>query len=439
MSIENQLRDALTSHAGSIESVEANPYERVSAAVGRNRRRRRAAVATTIAAVAALAIGVPAVSSRVADGRTTPAGLPPATDKAWNSVTTWPLRGALAGDGALVDAVQDKFDGRAVFVEDVDTRRVALVVRGDQLIIAAGPRGAEGQALSQNTQVGAPNIRQDSLVSVAAGSALVIITTPDRTSAEVSGTPDIALDGAVTRSWATLPLTGGIGRTALTPLTRFRLGSSVGPVFPLTKEAEKTTLNPCEDGCTGPRATIEARTTADIARTLELDPSRISTTTLFNGEVPREIATAEAPASDTPRPTLLVMHSRLPGGQIVRTAVLRSADAERSMNLSGPIDARRADAVPLLLFVNGTSIKEPALPTAPTKVRIFVAGGTGLRAVLGSTKSAVIPITGHFANFSLPVSPTDFWAHRFEVLERGTSLGTFAVTAPMTDPFEVGP
>lgn len=178
MSIENQLRDALTSHAGSIESAEVNPYERVSAAVGWNRRRRRAAAATTVAAIAAIAIGVSVVSRRLADGRTTPAGVPPATDGAWKSVTTWPIRGALADNSALVDSVQDKFDGRAVFVEDVDTKRVAFIVRGDQLILAAGPRGAAGQALSQSTQMLPRTSVRTATLSVGAGSPPVIVTTP---------------------------------------------------------------------------------------------------------------------------------------------------------------------------------------------------------------------------------------------------------------------
>lgn len=438
MSIETQLRAALQDEAATVASGETDPYGRVSAAVGRSRHRRVVGVGV-VAAAAAIAIGVPSVMGR-AGSDALPSGqhqLPGSSDTAWTSVRTWPLRGALAGDRDLVEAAEDTFDGRAVFVEDVDTRRVAFIVRRDQLIIASGPRGAAGKDLSLSHQLEAPNIREDSLLSVGAGDSLVIVTTPDRTSAEVSGTPEIAVDGTVTRTWEKLPLTGGVGRTALTPLTRLRLGSFVGTVLPLTKEAGKTTLNPCEDGCTGPRAAIEARTTADIARTLALNPARISTTTLFDGEVPREVATAGATAPDTPRPTLLVMHSRLPGGQILRTAVFRSADGERSINLGGPIDARRAEAVPLLISANGTSIKEPALPTAPTKVRVFVARGTGLRAVSGSTTSAVHPITGRLASFSLPVSPTDFWAHRFEVLDGGTSLGTFAVTAPMTDPFEV--
>ena len=441
MSIETQLRDALTSHAGSIESVETHPYERVAGAVAKNRTRRRTVGVAAVALVAAIAIGAPTVSSRLGNDALPAGRLPAASDKAWNSVATWPTRGTLAGDTALVAAIGEQFDGRPIVVEDVDTARVAIVVRGDRLIIAKGPRGASGQALTELTQWVAPNNREDSVLSVGAGKSLVIITTPDRTSADVSGTPDIALDGAVTRTWTKLPLAGGIGRTALSPLTRFRLDWFTGSVqYPVTEDAQRIELNPCEDGCTGPQATVESQTTADIALTLGLDPTQITTTTLVNGEVPREIATpSEATAADTPQPTLLVMHSRLPGGQILRTAVFRSADAERSMNLGGPIDALRADAVPLLISVRGTSIKEPALPSAPTKVRIFVARGTGLRAVSGSTKSAVIPITGHFASFALPVSPTDFWAYRFEVLEGDTSLGTFAVTAPMTDPFEAAP
>lgn len=440
MTIETQLRAALQDEAATIASVETDPYARVSAAIGRNRRHRRIVGAGVVAAVAAIAIGVPAVTSRLGDDAL-PSGqhqLPGASDKAWNSVRTWPLRGALAGNRDLVEAVQDKFDGRAVFVEDVDTQRVAFIVRRDQLIIASGPRGAAGRGFSLSHQIEAPNIPEDSLLSVGAGNSLVIVTTPDRTSAEVSGVPQIALDGTVTRSWEKLPLTAGIGRTAFSPLTRIRLGSLVGSIqFPLTEDAGRMTLNPCEDGCTGSRATVEARTTAHIAQILGLDPARITTTTLFNGEVPREVTTSGTTAPDAPRPTLLVMHSRLPGGQVLRTAAFRSADGERSINLGGPIDARRADAVPLLISANGTSITEPALPAAPTSVRIFVASGTGLRAVSGSTTSAVIPITDHFATFSLPVSPTEFWTHRFETLDGATSLGTFPVTAPMTDAFDV--
>lgn len=438
MSIETELRDALTSHAASIEPLEAHPYERVSAAVVRTRTRRRAVGAAAVAVVAAIAIGVPTLSSRLADGRLTPAGtsltLPPAGDKAWNSVRTWPLRGALAGNTALVDAVEEKFDGRAVFVEDVDTQRVAFIVRGDQLIVASGPRGTAGESLTLSSQVEAPNIRDDSLLSTGAGKSLIIVTTPDRTSAEVSGTPEIALDGTVTRSWAKLSLADGIGRTDLSPLTRFRLDWFTGPVqFPLTKDAEMTALNPCKDGCTGPRTTTESDTTADIARTLGLDPSQITTTTLFNGAVPPEVTAFGPTTSGTQAPSLLVMHSRLPAGQILRTAALRSADAQRSINLSGPIDARRATAVPLLISANGNDM------AAPTNVRVFVASGTSLRVFDGKT-SAVFPVTGHIANFTLPVPTAEFWeSYRFEVRDGGRSLGTFPVTNPMSDPFEVEP
>lgn len=437
MSIETQLRDALVAHASSIDPAETHPYERVSAAVGRNRTRRRAAGAAAVAAIAAIAIGVPAVSSHLADGRTTPAGtsttLPPATDKAWNSVTTWPTRGALAGNTSLVDAVQDKFKGRAVFVEDVDTARVAFIVRKDQLIVASGPRGAAGQALTQSSQITAPNIREDSVLSVGAGSSLVILTTPDRTSAEVSGTPDIALDGTVTRTWTRLPLDGGIGRAALSPLTRFRLGSFVGPVqFPLMQHTESTSPGPCTVDCQVSQATQESDTTAHIARTLDQDPAKIETTTVFNGEIPPD-STSGSTTEGTPPASLLVMHSRLPGGQIIRTAVFRSGDGLRSIDSVRPIDARRAAAVPFVINATGDDT------LGPTRVSVFVASGTGLRAASDGDTSAVIPISGQLAIFTLPIPPGDFWSYRLEVLDRGTSLGTFPVTHILEDPFEVGP
>lgn len=431
MSIETQLREALAAQAGAAVSAEQHPYERVSVAVAKTRTRRRTVGAAVVAVVAAIAIGVPTVASRLGNDALPAGTLPAASDKAWNSVATWPTRGALAGDSTLVAAIGEQFDGRPIFVEDVDTARVAIIVRGDRLIIARGPRGATGKALTELMQWVAPTNREDSLLSVGAGKTLVIITTPDRTSAEVSGTPGIALDGAVTRTWTKLPLASGIGRTALSPLTRFRLDWFSGSVqHPVTQDAQKITLDPCQDGCTGPRATVESQTTADIARTLGLDATQLTTTTLFDGKVPREVTTFGSTPSESGTPSLLVMHSRLPGGQILRTAVLRSADAERSLDLGGPIDARRAAAVPLLISANDND------RTAPTNVRVFVASGTDLRAVSDSNPSVVIPLTGHIANFTLPVSLDEFWAtYRFEVLDGGKSLGTFPVTNPLDDPF----
>jgi len=72
-------------------------------------------------------------------------------------------------------------------------------------------------------------------------------------------------------------------------------------------------------------------------------------------------------------------------------------------------------------------------------VSVFVASGTGLRAVSDGNTSAVIPISGQLAIFTLPIPPGDFWSYRLEVLDRGTSLGTFPVTHILEDPFEVGP
>lgn len=440
MSIETQLRDALTAHASSIEPDEAHPYERVSAAVRRNRTRRRAVGAAAVAVVAAIAIGVPTVSSRLADGRTTPAGtsvdLPPATDKAWRSVTTWPTRGGLAGDAALAEAIGEQFDGRPIFVEDLGPTRVAVVVSRADLVVGTGPRGASASDMQRSSSRPTSELT-DGVLSMAGGGELVVLTTPDRRSVEVSKTPDIAIDGTVSRTWQPLTLTQGVGRTEWTELTRLRVGGLVGrPQFRFMDDRSTTDGILCEGGACNldPVATQERDTNDLVARLMDLDPKAVTTRTVFNAAITRDFTTPGL-NSDGGAAHLHVMHSRLPGGQVLRSALLRDEDEVMSIEIGRPIDARRADAVPLFSFGSGKSAE------SPTKVHVVVPSGTGVRAVSDTPSlwpsSPVVPLTNHVASFEVPVSPGAFDEnYRLEVLDGDRVIGVVRTTQPMHDVFD---
>lgn len=437
MSIETQLREALTSHAASIESVEAHPYERVAGAITKNRTRRRTVGAAAVAAVAAIAIGVPAVTSRFADTATSPAGhsrtLPPATDKAWKSVTTWPLRGSLAGDSGFVDAVAKQFDGRPVFVEDVGERRVAVVVSHADLIVGVGPRGA---AATDLTRASSGPIAEggEGVVSFVGPSGLIVLTTPDRTSYEVSRTPDIALDGTVTRRWQKLPLEAGVGRTSAAGVPTVRIGTHAGPPtlgFVDDKVAESDT--PCPDDCaTDPESTQERETNSDIARVLDLTPSAITTRTVFNAQVPPAFGTWDG--MPTGNALLHVMHTTLPNGAILRTAWLRSDEASQSIEMGRPIDARRTDTIPIVQVAEGDG------SASSTRVAVLALSGSAVRAVgdPSSPSSGAVAFTNHVATFEVPVSLGTFRSsYRIEVLRAGKVVDTVRMTHEPTNLFEL--
>ncbi|MEO7270342.1 MAG: hypothetical protein ABIW49_14165 [Knoellia sp.] len=442
MSIETQLRDALTSHASSIESVEAHPYERVAGAVARNRNRRRSVGAAVVAVVAAIAIGVPTVSSRLADGRTTPAGtsvqLPPATDKAWKSVRTWPTRGALAGDTALVAAIGEQFDGRPIFVEDLGSTRVALVVSRADLVVGTGPRGAAAADMRRSSSSPVSDV-SDGVVSMVGSRELVVLTTPEWTSIGVSKTPDIALDGTVSRTWQRLPLIKGVGRTEGTELTRLRQNwNFIRPLLGFRDDEAATKLAPCEGECTQEHVAAQEReTNALVSELMDLDPRTVTTETVFNGAVAPDFATPGL-NSDVGTAHLHLMLSRLPGGQVLRSATLRDDDEKYSMELGRPVDASRAMAVPLISFGSGKSAE------APTTVHVVVPSGTAVLAVSDSPSrwpsSARIPLTNHMATFEVPVSPGVFDEnYRLEVLDDDRVLNEVRTTVRTADVFDGTP
>ena len=308
MSIETQLRAALQDEAATVASGETDPYARVSAAVGRSRHRRVVGVGV-VAAAAAIAIGVPSVMGRVGSDAL-PSGqhqLPGSSDKAWNSVRTWPLRGALAGNRDLVDAVAGQ------------VRRTRCLRRGRR-----HPAGGVHRSPRPAHHRFGPTRR--------CGEGLVV-ESPDRSPEHPRGQPAQRGCRRLTRHRhdAGPHLGRGLGHA------RHRAGRHGDPLLgeapPGRRYRENGARSPDApsprlvrgDQCSRSRRR-QRRRRSTPARTaarargrrsrpgrpptshglLHWTPPRISTTTLFNGEVPREIATAGGhglghPSTDAPR------------------------------------------------------------------------------------------------------------------------------------------
>jgi len=438
MSIETQLRAALRDEASTVPGPETDPYARVAAAVGRNRRQRRVIGAGLVAMVAAIAIGVPTVMSRL-DDQALPSGqvqLPAATDKAWRSISTWPTRGELATDTALVKDIGDAFDGRPIFVEDVGYTRIAFVISGDRLVVATGHLESVAAEMGRATEGPAADFARDGVLSVGSGSELVVLTTPDQQSAEVSATPTIGRDGTVTRTWSPLPLVDGVGRTSMTPLTRLRLGGHTGGVAFALGNDTQTSEQTCEEPCnTDLPVWLELSTTNEIARMLGIDAATIETETAFRGPVTRDFRTPGLNTTSSDSPRLHIMLSRLAGGQVLRSAVLEDGGEDLQLEIGRPLDASRAAVTPLISFGSGKSAK------SPTTVHVVAPSGTAVRAVSDSPalwpSSAIVPLTNQVASFEVPVSPSAFDEnYRIEVLDGDRVINEVRATVRTTDDFD---
>ncbi|KGN34347.1 hypothetical protein N802_13470 [Knoellia sinensis KCTC 19936] len=430
--METQLREALSAEAASVSSTELHPYERVAGAVTRSRRRRRAAGAAAVVAAAAIAVAVPMFSSQIGDRTTTPAEysrtLPGVNDPAWRSISTWPTRGGLAHDAALVERLDEKFSGRTIFVEDMGDERLALIANDTgTLVFATGPRGAAPSHLSGMTETPVTD-HSDEVLGVAGGGNLVVLTSPDRTTAEVSIAPEVAPDGTISRSFRPLSLEHGMGRSEWAISTRFKVDGYSGAAQFIMDTSTESEL-PCGGKPCGSDVTEanERDATATTARLLGLDPARVSTETVFMGPVPHSFATSEELSSGE-KPVLHVMHSTLPNGAIVRTAWLRSDTEAQAVEMGQPIDASRADTVPIIVASLGNS------PNS-TSVSVFVASGTAVRAVGDAPwpSSEAARLTNHVATFEVGVSPEAFQENfRLEVLEGDRVIGVVRATPPNT-------
>jgi hypothetical protein len=464
MSIETQLRDALAARADDVDLSTADPYARVSGAVRTSVRRRRTALAGVAAAAVATAVLVPGLLRPGADRATTPAThtttvAPRPSDPAWRSMSTWPTRGGLAGDKALVAAVEDKAAGHVVFIDDAGSKRVAIVVDATQKQIAVldGPAGAPAAQLAVTTRGdAAATLQGDVLTLTVDGSRTVILTTPDVRTAEVSDQPDIHVDGTVSRQWQTVRLANGMAQVPMgSNVLRVRVsGSDQSAMFGVGQAAGTEDLQPtvCGD-CRGEafQSAMVSFARDSVSLLLGVVGEQIETDAVYAGPVDPVVAEAAGlpdairAGSET---LLFVGHSTLPGGQVLQTAQLTLHGKDGTAQTMGfgdavPIDARTAFDRPFVLAGNGPAGK------GGNGVRIQVFAHTGATAQLVSNSptiwpsSGVLPLRAATARVDLSgLTLRDFNKH-YEVVLRdatGSELGRYPVELPNTgDPFAETP
>lgn len=251
--IETELRDALRARVDDLPVGVADPVARVVSAVGADRRRRTAR-GVAIVATLALATGVGTAMVRLA-AQHTPApavttSVPEPSDPAWADVLTWPARGSLIGDAALVAAAQSLTDAslaegyakttgetatfdrpgpsRVLFAEVVGERRIVVTVSSTGLTrtvaILDGYLRTDSTRLAKvSTTVVAANAQVLSLLAPESGAASstpapwLVLTSPSVTSVRTSLRPSISPEGVATRTYAGHALTAGVWVGSLAP------------------------------------------------------------------------------------------------------------------------------------------------------------------------------------------------------------------------------
>lgn len=469
--LEDQLREALGARADLAGAGEPDPYARVSGAVAANRRRRRAAAAGAVATLAAVAIAVP-LAANLADqtqrpdpartGQVTPLPTDPAL---WRSMRTWPTRGGLAGDTAFVRAVTDAVapGGHALYAQDLTRNRVVVfwapsadpAMAHGVLRVASGPRGAtaDGLAFQHEQPVASP----DAVVfreGADGGGRLVVLTRPSERRAQLSDGVEISPDGTVSRTWQQLRLTDGLGiAQPAAPLTlnRVQVAGYDGPVTLTagtvsTGERLSEGAGICLD-CKGAEFQRRAQqgVRESVAQQLGLAADQLVTATRYSGPVDAAVAAASGVTDATSSGTthsLYVGDTTLPGGGVVRTALLVSSFAGglgSATDLAGtvPIDAATAATRPVV--VGG--LRQPGRGAI---LEVFAPGAAAVQLVSSAPTlwpdSVRVPVAAGRARVDL--DDAQFRQHySVEVFDAsGRSLGTFPVDLPnAADPFALQP
>jgi len=444
MSFETQLRQALAAEAATVQPAEAHPYQRVSAAVTKERRRRRVTAVAGLAVAAVLAISVPLAANRLGDGKgtTLPAdrsSVPVASDPLWDRISTWPLRGNLAGDEQLAADVGKRFGGRPVLLADLGQRRFALVMSEARMVFAVAQRGdpAERFVHTNGEQLG---FTDSGDIVVRGASQLFIATTPDVKSAEVSRTPTIGLDGSVTRTWERLPLTDGIGTAPASPLTTLRVGTTGPPQwFSLGEDDPPPNQLACPAPCSDEAwAGLRVKEIdASAAWHFGLTPEEVTTRTIHLGVVPTEVAKeALSPGLIGSHTVMHVVVTTLPDGQALRTVEVAHLHQSRgsvviagSPELFRPVAVDRVGLTPVLVYRSDTG------PDADLNAWIVSPGGAAVRATSDDPdrwpSSERLDLVDGGVRLRLNVTPADFEAHySLKVLDdRGSVMGTFPTTS----------
>lgn len=356
--------------------------------------RRRSVVLGTAAAVAAAAAGawvVDAVGSEAASGAATLAPRP--GDPAWSMTSTWPARGRLAGDRGVAELVASASPrAHLLWADDLAGQRVVVAATvdgsgasGTLVRVWAGPSGAAAQELVALDLVRGRVLFIDDVVTLAVeggpddedgAGAVLLLARPTVLEAQYSPVVAYGPSGDVGRRWAELPLHEGVGTVALRgplpPAFRVRLdGYDAGPLGATTlglpapgpgvalADGLLAALGPFVAACTG------------------LPEESATSTVVLDDSVPGDVLVRAASGERVGRGQVVVAHTRLPSGALLRT--VRVAGDGRGQ--VGPLDLETTRAM------------SPDAASAPVVARLpAFASGTSRFLVLapGAAKAQLV-------------------------------------------------
>ena len=314
--------------------------------------RRRSVVLGTGAALAATAATVWAADALVTGAASEAAPLPPAPgDPVWAVTSSWPARGRLATDAGVVALVAGASPrSRLLYADDVAGRRVVIASTADAsgatgtlVRMWTGPRGAPAASLLPTDLVRDRVAFLDDVVPVAVdpgpddesgAGAVLLLARPTVLEAQYSRVVEYARNGGVRRSWAEVPLDDGVGTIALRgplpPAFRVRLdgydGGPLGatplglpvPADPWSSLGDSLleALGPFVAACTG------------------LPASALQSALALEAPVDGDVLVPLAPGRPAGRGRVVVAHTRLPNGALLRT-VRVAGDGRGDV---GPVD-----------------------------------------------------------------------------------------------------
>ncbi|MEO7421070.1 MAG: hypothetical protein ABIU87_01585 [Ornithinibacter sp.] len=315
----------------------------------------------------------------------------------WASTKTWPARGALAADVGVQGLILTRTSGgsRLLFADDVGDRRIVLAAPigipndpvGTQVRAWQGARGALPDTMEE---LELPLSYIDGVGDVLAahlpqqsGSALVVLSRPSVTRAEVSRFVSPTPAGTVAREWFTLQLERGIGidlsMLDVSPAMRLKVSDYDGPPASPSDPWIDISLSDGLDRVT------EA-TSAFAANATGLPRDAVVSTVVTDTIAPGSILDPEALSATGGDGRVVVVTTRTPAGAVLRT-VLAIDDGRTAgtqiLEMVSVLPAERADA-PVVLRLYGSG---------PDTGRFLVVAPGGARAQLLATSPNAYPVS----------------------------------------------
>ncbi|HYY10359.1 MAG TPA: hypothetical protein VE781_05435 [Kineosporiaceae bacterium] len=437
--LEDELRAAFAAATSDLPPTR-DPWARTTRAVARSRARRRAGALAALA-VASVIVLVAVVHTPARPVPPPPAG-PQVTDP---DVRTWPTRGSLAGDAALLARVRavapgaDKGTVLSVpFLGAVDGRDVALAIvpaLDDQgrsrlkLVTLSGSPSRPVDQWERSDGLLPSGEESDPVVPLlSAGlagddgrSRLVVLTLTGRVSVAYSERPAVDDQGAVSRRYREIPLRDGVGTVSwsgrLGPVRTRLQQRAQAPVVARPQVVAPGSVSTEEvGGSTDVAASCQAR--GESFENLRLNLVNVARDVLQDaGRSPGQVALLQALACHrVGRETYMIAGVELDDGTAFRSVVeYRELDggAGLSYPVQVPVPRGRAGTYPLYLPLSSTDDApdqvrpRSALVLAPGGASVDVVQRTGVlvaTAKLSREGLGVVTVRSTYAGLMPPAN-----------------------------------